>query len=240
MNILRTAALLAATAASVAAHAAAQSCQAASSATAPTVVELYTSEGCSSCPPADKWLSTLKGRSDVLPLAFHVNYWDKLGWVDRFATPESTARQYQLSSWSGRSQVYTPEVVVNGRDTSAGAQLPTAATPSAVGVTLARDGEVVTAQVAASKTGPARLDGYWAVVEDGHQSKVRAGENAGETLKHDAVVRLYKPVAAWSAAEGGRSTLTVSPGVPQNPRRVVFVVTDAATHKPLQAVALGC
>jgi hypothetical protein len=222
------------------ASAAASTCTAASAATAPTLVELYTSEGCSSCPPADRWLSTLKGRSDVLALAFHVNYWDKLGWVDRFATPESTARQYTLSRWNGSASVYTPQIVVNGRDSRAGVALPKAGASSVVAVALQREGDVVTAQIAAAPTAPARLDGYWAVLEDSHQSKVRSGENAGETLDHDHVVRLYQPVAAWAAAEGTRAQLTVSRGAPGNPRRVVFVVTDAATHKPLQALALGC
>ena len=95
---------------------AAPSCQASRSATAPTVVELYTSEGCSSCPPADKWLSTLKGKPDVLALAFHVNYWDRLGWPDRFASAELTARQHELAQLAGSRQVYTPQVVANGRD----------------------------------------------------------------------------------------------------------------------------
>ena len=215
-------------------------CTATTGASTPTLVELYTSEGCSSCPPADRWLSTLKGRSDVLALAFHVNYWDKLGWVDRFATPEATARQYELAHWLGSSNVYTPQVVVNGRAAAAGVRLPAASGDSAVAVTLQREGELVTAQVAASPSGPAKLDGYWAVIEDSHQSKVHAGENAGETLKHDGVVRLYKPVAAWAAADGQRAQLSVSRGADSNPRRVVFVVTDATTHRPLQAVALAC
>lgn len=240
MHPIRTALLLFAAAGTTAAMAAAPSCQARAGATAPTVVELYTSEGCSSCPPADRWLSALKGRSDVLALAFHVNYWDQLGWVDRFATPESTARQHQLSRWAGSSSVYTPQIVVNGRDGRAGVSLPKAGMASTLGLALQRDGEIVTAQIAAAPGGPARLDGYWAVLEDGHQSKVRAGENSGETLHHDHVVRLYKPVAAWAAAEGTRAQLTVSRGDAAFPRRVVFVVTDAATHKPLQAVALGC
>ena len=77
--------LAAATAAPALAQTAA-SCSARSTAQPPAVVELYTSEGCSSCPPADRWASTLKGRNDVLALAFHVNYWDKLGWPDRFAS----------------------------------------------------------------------------------------------------------------------------------------------------------
>jgi hypothetical protein len=220
--------------------AASPACMASTGATAPTVVELYTSEGCSSCPPADRWFSTLKDRGDVLTMAFHVNYWDRLGWVDRYATPAATARQYELAHWMGSSNVYTPQVVVNGRDASPGVRLPHASGASRVAVTLLREGDLVTAQVAASKTGPSRLDGYWAVVEDGHQSKVRAGENSGETLKHDSVVRLYQPVAAWASAEGNRAQLNISRGVENTPRRVVFVVTDAVTHRPLQAVALGC
>ena len=220
---------------------AAGSCQATATAAPPTVVELYTSEGCSSCPPADRWLSTLKGKPDVLALAFHVTYWDKLGWPDRYAMPEATARQYAVASQLGSAQVYTPQVVVNGRDSRSWPQLPKpveGGTPPSV--TLVRDGEMLTAQVAAAAGNSHRLAGYWAVLEDSHQSQVKAGENAGETLKHDHVVRLYKPVAAWSAAEGQRAQLKVSSGVPEHPRRVVFVVTDEATHRPVQVAQLGC
>jgi hypothetical protein len=241
------------TAASLPAHsawAAGATCQASASASAapPTVVELYTSEGCSSCPPADKWLSTLKGRPDVLALSFHVNYWDRLGWPDRFASAEATARQHELARVFGSSQVYTPQVVVNGRDWRQWPRLPkpglaaastAAAAPAAPAVTLNRDGEQVTARVSAGD-GNAMLGGYWAVLEDGHLTKVRAGENSGETLRHDHVVRLYKPVPPWAAAQGASAQLTVSRGAAEFPRRVVFVVTDAATQRPLQAVTLGC
>ena len=209
-----------------AAHAAG-TCQATSAAAPLTVVELYTSEGCSSCPPADRWLSTLKGRPDVLALAFHVTYWDKLGWPDRYAMPEATARQYALAHEQGTAQVYTPQVVVNGRDSRSWPQLPKPVldgTPPTV--TLLRDGESLTAQVSAAAGNNHRLAGYWAVLEDSHQSQVKAGENAGETLKHDHVVRLYKPVAAWAAADGQRAELKVSSGVAEHPRRVVFVVTE--------------
>jgi hypothetical protein len=215
-------------------------CQAQSAAVAPTVVELYTSEGCSSCPPADRWLSTLKGRPDVLALAFHVTYWDRLGWPDRFATPEATARQHELARLAGSSQVYTPQVRAAGRDWKVWPKLPEPAADSGVSVTLHREGETVTAQIAARAGQTTQRAGYWAVLEDGHQSAVKAGENAGETLRHDNVVRLYKPVAPWAAGAAQRLQLTVSRGDPAYPRRVVFVVTDAATAKPLQAVALGC
>lgn len=239
MRPLTTLLTLAAAAMPIASTAAAASCQARSGPTAPTVVELYTSEGCSSCPPADRWLSTLKGRSDVLPLAFHVTYWDRLGWPDRFATPEGTTRQHELAAAAGRAQVYTPQVLADGRDWRIWPKLP-APQASAVALTLQREGDLVTAEVTATSATAARLAGYWAVLEDQHQSAVRAGENAGETLRHDHVVRLYKPVAAWGASQGARSQLSVSRGVAEHPRRVVFVVTDAATQRPLQALALAC
>lgn len=230
--------LLALTAITFATHAA-DSCRATSPAVPPTVVELYTSEGCSSCPPADQWLSTLKGRSDVLPLAFHVTYWDRLGWADRYALPEATARQYELSRTAGQSGVYTPQVVANGRDWRVWPRLPDASKAAAPVATLVRDGDRVRVNVAASAASQ-RLAGYWAVTEDAHVSRVSAGENAGETLKHDHVVRLYKPVAAWNAAQEQQAELTITRGVAEHPRRVVFVVTDAVTQRPLQAVSLAC
>lgn len=217
----------------------AQVCEQRAAAQPPALVELYTSEGCSSCPPADRWLSTLKGRNDVIALAFHVNYWDRLGWPDRFATPATTERQTLLAQSSGSGYVYTPQVLLNGRDWrhwsgSAPARLP----PSAVALALKRDGSTVTASI-----GPAanRLAGYWAVLEDGHSSRVRAGENAGETLKHDHVVTLYQPVDAWSARDAAKQQTLSLPAVTAGAaRRVVFVVTDAVSQRPLQALALGC
>ena len=215
----------------------ATTCSARSSDVPPAIVELYTSEGCSSCPPADRWVSALKGRSDVLALAFHVNYWDKLGWPDRFATPAITERQHLLQRASGAPYVYTPQVVHNGRDLRAwsGAALPRLAA-SGVSIVLERDGANVRASIAAPAS--RALAGYWAVLEDGHVSRVKAGENAGETLAHDHVVTLYRPVPAWTAAV--REFTLALPAATSQSRRVTFVVTDDSGAKPLQAVALGC
>ncbi|MEO7246299.1 MAG: DUF1223 domain-containing protein [Rubrivivax sp.] len=222
-----------------AAAAAVPACSARSGATPPLVVELYTSEGCSSCPPADRWLSTLAQRGDVLPLAFHVDYWDRLGWTDRFASREGTERQYRLAQVARASNVYTPQVVADGRDWRGWPRLPAPAPPAtaAPALTLERSGDTVVAEVAAAP-GREQLSGYWAVLEDGHSSRVAAGENAGETLRHDHVVRLYRPADAWDARTPHRQTLRVLPGVPAHPRRVAFVVTDPSTLRPLQAAVL--
>jgi len=95
-------------------------CAAASGASRASLLELYTSEGCSSCPPADRWLSGLRGRDDLLgrlvPLAFHVDYWNDLGWEDRFAKPEYSARQGSISRRNRSRSVYTPQFVLDGRD----------------------------------------------------------------------------------------------------------------------------
>ncbi len=220
--------------------AAAQTCEVRSGPQPLAVVELYTSEGCSSCPPADRWLSTLKARDKVLALSFHVNYWNHLGWRDPFATPETTARQYRLKEALGGKYVYTPQVVLNGRDhrnwngqsASSLAGLPAATAPA---LRLSRQGHVVTAQIAS--VAGTELAGYWAVLQDGLVSKVTRGENAGEDLRHDHVVSQYQPVPSWSAAQGGSSQLTLPPGSTQ---RVAFVVTNPALTQPVQALVLQC
>ena len=235
MNRPRTSALLLAAAAALAGSAtAADVCQARSGAQPPAVVELYTSEGCSSCPPADRWLSTLKGRPDVLALAFHVTYWDQLGWADRFATREGTARQYALAHGADGGGPYTPQIVANGRDWRQWPKLPAAlGTAPAPTLTLQRDADTVVATVGSVSAGTP-LAGYWVVLEDGHQSQVRAGENAGEQLRHDHVVRLYKPVPAWTGGAAQRLQLQVSRGDAAFPRRVALLRLDQ--HAPERRV----
>jgi len=215
--------------------AAAQVCERTAGARPPLVLELYTSEGCSSCPPADRWLSTLKGREDLLPLAFHVGYWNRLGWIDRFATRETTDRQYALAQAMGARNVYTPQVVAQGRDWRGWPALPTPPATAPMSLKLRRDGERVVAEVGAA---PGRWTGYWAVLEDGHRSRVTAGENRGESLAHDHVVRLYQPVADWQGAQ--TFMLALPPADPAHPRRVAFVIASFGDLRPVQALSLGC
>jgi hypothetical protein len=207
----------------------------------PAVVELYTSQGCSSCPPADRWLSTLKDRPGVIALGFHVNYWNHLGWTDPFATPQTTERQRQIRDAINGKYVYTPQVVLNGEDHRGwhgqrADRLPALPTSGAPSLRLVRQGQQVTAQIGAGK-GTASLGGYWAVLQDDQKSAVTRGENAGETLRNDHVVRLYQPVAPWAAGQAKQHTLSLS-GTPG--QRVVFVVTQADGLKPVQAAALSC
>lgn len=172
-------------------------CVAESASTRPHLVELYSSEGCSSCPPAEQWLRTLHDGADVVALEFHVDYWDGLGWRDRFASEHYTARQRSIAARDGGTAVYTPQVVLDGRSWAGwyrGGRL----TPPANGA-LAMKLEAQTGaklhvridtQVISGNDATAYRN-YIALVEDGLASQVRSGENRGVTLRHDHVVRAF-------------------------------------------------
>ena len=224
------------------------SCTARSGARAPNVIELYTSEGCSSCPPADRWLSKWISQPDVIAFAFHVDYWDHLGWKDRFGSPAHTARQYQQQAVNGSRFSYTPQVTINGIDNRQWSSLrPPIAMPtplSPVQVLLSREGESYTALVKPAAGAPERLAAYWVITENQHLSAVKAGENRGETLVHDFVVREYQTVPIWSTGTDSEKTLTFRPGATprtaDHPRHISLVIVDAASGRPLQAVRLAC
>ena len=223
----------------------AQGCSARSATVAPPVVELYTSEGCNSCPPADKWLSRLKADPSVVALAFHVDYWDRLGWKDRFGSPAYTQRQAEQQRVSGARFSYTPQVILDGVDRP---DWPRAAVGpgqvAPVEAQLARDGNRVTATVKSAATTPARLAAYWAVTEQGHVSAVKAGENQGVALTLDHLVREYRQVAAWPARAGGDATVLrfdlAGAADAAHPRRVNLVIVDAESGRPVQALKLDC
>jgi len=225
---------------------AAEACTAASARQVAPVVELYTSEGCNSCPPADRWLSTLKADPAVVALAFHVDYWDRLGWKDRFASAAFTSRQAAQQPTNGARFSYTPQVVVDGRDRTdwSRATVSTSGRPAAaVDVAVAREGDRFVATVTPAAGAPQRLAAYWAVTEQGHVTAVKAGENEGVTLRHDFVVRDYEPVNAWAARSGAATTFSFRPATAPDaahPRNVNLVVVDAATGRPVQAVKVAC
>lgn len=160
------------------------------------LVELYTSEGCSSCPPAESWLSRLKDSpqlwTEVVPVAFHVDYWDNLGWRDRFAAPAWTARQRAYAAAWGSDSVYTPGFVLDGREWQewSGATVPAAGKTDGAGwlsVTV-RDRKTATVvyRPGAGGAGAAREVSV-ALLGSGLGSDVKAGENRGRSLRHDFV-----------------------------------------------------
>ncbi len=225
-------------------------CTQASGAQRAALVELYTSEGCDSCPPADKWLSTLKTDGRVVPLAFHVDYWDYIGWKDRFATAGFGERQRARVTAQNSRSVYTPQVMMNGRDaqdwhSSRGFQLlleQSAAQTARIKleVKASKAGNVVTVEPTASAIEASALKGakfYVALYENGLVSDVKAGENKGVTLKHDYVVRKW-----LGPLELGAQKITV-PADAQTEQLGVAVIAEDAKGGLLQVVALplaGC
>lgn len=170
----------------------------------PLVLELFTSQGCSSCPPADQLLSKLARAGSladrpVAPLAFHVDYWNDIGWTDPYSLPAWTERQHQYSRAIDDSRVYTPELVIGGASGVIGSNLAAvtqavqrAERPALLAATAAWSQDAVT--VAA--TAPEDAEVWVAVWEDGTSTKVTRGENSGETLDNDRVVRRLERVAA--------------------------------------------
>ena len=195
----------------------------------PVLVELFTSEGCSSCPPADALLSTLAhdqpvAGAEIIPLELHVTYWDDLGWRDPASLPQATARQQLYARLFGTDNIYTPQAIVDGRTEAVGSDAgavrkaiaKAAARPHArvsLGATV--DGSIVNATVAIAGVPPdvkEPLDVVVALVEDGITSVVARGENHGRTLHHDAVVRAMLASAASADGATVRARLQLKPG----------------------------
>lgn len=223
-------------------------CSVTSGANITPVVELYTSEGCSSCPPADKWASSLKDKVDkggAVVQAFHVGYWDYIGWVDRFAAPAYTARQRELAAKNNLRSIYTPQAVLNGKDWPNWGSDPTSRDAAPVSIALTQRGmDQFEASVTPvpGLTAPVSWSAYWTITEHGHNSKVQAGENAGVFLKHDFVVRQYTQAGEHKASEAAPQKLTFRSiaSTPGHPRQVNLVVFEPKTGKTLQAVSLQC
>lgn len=177
---------------------------AAEAAPRPAVIELFTSEGCSSCPPAEAYIGELAARADVLPLAFHVDYWDDLGWRDRFELRQAVPRQQTYQQVLHLRNTYTPQVILDGRadyvgssraEIGAALQQPREGVP----VELSIEGGEIHVRLAASGMGRGTevlLVSYLrkAVTAVGH------GENAGHTLEEYNIVRSLKSLGAWDGS----------------------------------------
>lgn len=202
----------------------------------PVVVELYQSQGCSSCPPANANLNAIADRPDVIPLSFAVTYWDQLGWKDTFARPQFTARQWDYARSAGRGQVATPQMVINGgRQTIVGndrQQLE-----AAIAGARRSGGPQITltgGRISIGAAGTARPATVWVVRFDPRVNNVpiRAGENGGRTLPHRNIVRQLQAVGTWS----GKVATFPLPASPSPVYRTAVLV-QAGKGGPIVAAA---
>lgn len=192
----------------------------------PAVIELYQSQGCSSCPPALVVFDSLADRPDVLALNFAVTYWDQLGWKDIYARPEYTARQWAYSKAQGRGNVQTPQVIVNGRAAVLGSrkgevEAAIAANARMAGPPVTIAGSQVT--VAAAPTDKTAT--VWLVAYDPRtvQVPIRAGENNGRTLPHRNIVKQLVSLGSWN----GKAASYTAPATPAGLKRAVLVQAGA-------------
>lgn len=229
----------------------AQACSKQSPAHTVALLELYTSEGCSSCPPADRFVSGLRGAGlsadQVVPLSLHVDYWDYIGWKDRFARPAFDERQRWLSDLAASRIVYTPEIFIGGQEVRdwrggvAAAVRRVNASPAqaTIGIALGKPaGAGLPLEVRAKAPRGSRL--FVALYENGLSSDIRAGENNGVQLKHDYVVRDWiGPLAL--GADGGKAALPRALAIPAGarPDRIgVAAFVQDERGRVLQALAL--
>ena len=212
------------------------------------LLELYTSEGCSSCPPAETWLSRLKESpklwKDFVPLAFHVDYWDYLGWKDPFASKVFTQRQHDYAAhWRSRS-VYTPGFVLGGkewRDWGVREELPRASRiPAGVLTARSEDGRRWTLRFApAAESLASSFDFHAALLGFDLITDVKAGENRGRKLQHDFAVLALAEIAA--ARDGGAHAGVLSLNVPPagSPKRTALAAWVTTRKKPEPLQSLG-
>src|SRR6185437_9388187 len=172
----------------------------------PVVVELFTSQGCSSCPPADAMLGELAKQPGLLPLAFHVDYWNRLGWKDPYSSAAATARQRAYSQALSLSTVYTPQMVIDGRYDAVGSDHGAVArgiasatrASAAVPLHILREGDRLHVSVGAAEKGAGSL---WIVGYDHrHTTRIGAGENGGRTLTEFNIVRHFSEIGSWQGS----------------------------------------
>lgn len=229
---------------------AAQACGGRSPAHSVALLELYTSEGCSSCPPADQFVSGLRAAglapSQAVLLSLHVDYWNYIGWKDPFSRAAFTERQRWLSGLAGSRTIYTPEIFVGGKELRGWARDVPAAVkrindqPARANIAIAL-GAVGAAglPVEVSASAPQGATLQVALVESGVAVKVSAGENGGRTLHHDFVVREWLPPI--ELARDGRATLSRTVAIPQGapPKNLgVSAFVQSAQGEVLQAFSL--
>ncbi|MGA9253813.1 MAG: DUF1223 domain-containing protein [Roseobacter sp.] len=207
----------------------------------PVVVELFTSQGCSSCPPADEFMEVLAEREDVIALSMHVDYWDYIGWKDEFADPQHAERQRAYATHAGRRSVYTPELIVNGDTDIVGAKPMAVATaieahkaqPRTVKVELSRKGDQMHVAVRALQD----MSGPFVVQMLRYQpqrvANITRGENAGRVITYVNVAQDLQVIGAWDAQQDFATAIPVPDDLP-----VVVLVQNKGLGRILAAARL--
>ena len=207
----------------------------------PVVVELFTSQGCSSCPPADALMQKLADRDDVIALALHVDYWDYIGWKDEYGDPSYTRRQKAYAQAGGRKMIYTPQMVVNGQEDVVGAHAMElldliakhkAKTPT-VQVNLSRAGNTLAIRLSPQTvglTGP--LDVHLVRFTPLRRAHITRGELAGHDLDYANIVDGWTVLGQWDAQQPTEMQVSID-----GPRPAVVLVQRAG-HGAILASAL--
>ena len=211
-----------------------------------TLVELFTSEGCSSCPPAEKWLNRTEARADlwsrVVPAAFHVDYWDYIGWPDRFASREHSLRQQTYREIGRTKGVYTPGFVVGGREWRGWFRDPTLELPSDVDIGSismeVRDGRFE-ARFEPAVDVPEPIELHVARLGFDFVTEVRAGENTGRTLEHSFVVLGWSRHSLDGAGDGAYEASGVLPAASNPAPREALAVWVSVPGDPFPIQAAG-
>ncbi|MEM6455589.1 MAG: DUF1223 domain-containing protein [Acidobacteriota bacterium] len=218
----------------------------------PVVIELFTSQGCSSCPPADRLLGEIGDEPGVIPLAFHVDYWNHLGWRDPFSDRAWSARQQQYAAAFNTNRIYTPQAVIDGHHDVVGSDRRSLlrrirdarAQPAEATVDLAVAPQAETLALTVDIALRSAADGappqvLVAITEDGLTTPVPRGENAHRTLRNDRVVRHLQPLdAAFTAGHAAvRAQVALDPAWQRDRLRVAVLVQDRASQRILGAAA---
>jgi len=205
-----------------------------------TVIELFTSEGCSSCPPADTFVSELADRDDILALSLHVDYWDYIGWKDRFADARYTKRQRKYARQFALRYVYTPQVVVDGSYQSVGSdrrEILNAVAKSKnlkkIPIKLRNSPEGMVLDLQSTDTGPVNV--YSVFYDRQQESNVRRGENSGRKLVHANVVRDMTRIATWQ----GKAVRISVPASPNGGDVCAVILQSASTGRIIGAARLA-
>ena len=208
-------------------------------------LEVYTSEGCSSCPPAEAWLSKLKDSPglwrDFVPVAFHVDYWDYLGWRDRWGAQQFAARQRAYAQSWGSGTIYTPGFILNGsewRNRSSHESVPKAAGKAGILTVTSEDTNRWQVSFAPATQGQRKFEVYAALLVSGVSSDVKAGENEGRRLDHDFIVLSLAKESLSNCGGSFQTELTLAAKKQTGAERLGLAVwvTPANRLEPLQAV----